>query len=148
LKNNAGLWSLNFLVAVGLISIILFGFFVLMSVLRPADIADVKASVAEINTGSQLINFFRIPVNNQLIADLTCEHCDARFTYPDCSDLRKALIDFYGKDVNCKLTVDEVKKCSRGDLGKKPIKLDLVLPDYDGKLHNLTLEVNYEIAKK
>jgi hypothetical protein len=146
LNKKAGMWAFNFLLAVGLIAVFLFGLFMLMAMIAPKDVASVKATVAEINTGSQLINFFRIPVNNQLIADLTCEHCDSRIDFPDCSDLRKVLIDFYGKDVNCKLTVDNVKKCSKGDLDEESIKLDLVLPDYRGKLHNITLEVNYEVV--
>lgn len=141
MNKKAGMWAFNVLIAVGLIAIFLFGLFMLMAMIAPKDVASVKATVAEINTGSQLMNFFRIPVNDQLIADLTCEDCDPKIDFPGCDDLRKALIDFYGKDVSCKLTVDKIKKCSRGDLGKKPIKLDLILPDYKGKLHNITLEV-------
>lgn len=122
------MWAFNFLAAVGIIALILVGFFVLMSLISPKDVADVKATAAEINTGAGLINIFRIkgildsPVN--------------------CTKLKEELTAFYGEDMSYVLTVDDDAKCSKGKL-KKPIKkLEIILPDYEAGIYNIVLEVS------
>ncbi len=139
MNNKAALWGLNFLVAVGLIAILLLGFYALISSLGPGDVNKVKAIVSEIGTDSQLINFFRIPVRGKIIADLPGELGAGEMT---CADLSVALRSFYGPNVNYVFSVNDKKKCSQGSLKKKPLKIGLPLPTYEGFAKNITLEVS------
>ncbi|MBD3361314.1 hypothetical protein GF358_00825 [Candidatus Woesearchaeota archaeon] len=128
MNKKAGMWALNFLVSVGLIAIILFGFFMLMSSLRPSDVSEVKTTVTGINKGSSLITFFRMS--------------DVLDSPVECNELSDSLIDFYGKDVDYILKINGAHKCSKGDQDKNSVTIDFIMPDYRGNVYNITLEVS------
>jgi len=136
LNHKAGIWGLNFLASVAVITIIFVSVFVLVS-LMPGDISEVKASVNQVNTGSQLINFFRIPVRGLLIADLA----DKEKKTVGCSDLDTALNYFYGEKVAYKLTIDNKLKCSKGDFFDNLFRSEFYLPDYNGDVKKIVFEV-------
>lgn len=128
MTKKAGMWALNFLAAIGLIAIFLFGFFMLMYVLSPSDISEVKAAVAEVTTGSRLINFFRIS--------------DILDSPVDCTGLKTIIDSFYTKKPNYVFKINDVEQCSRGELSDKTTAVDLILPDYNGIVYNVILEVD------
>lgn len=144
MNKKAAMWAFNFLASVGIIAITLFGFFLLMNYLGPGDITGVRASVVDARTGSQLINLFRIPVKEKVAADIVNDIWSVQAIghepyLVDCNDFGRALTDFYGRDVNYSLSLDEHRICTRGDINK-PVLLKLVLPSYT-KVINVSLEV-------
>ncbi len=130
------IWALNALVAVGLIAVFLFGFFMVASAVLPGDIAEIKAGVADSSYGSQLLNIFRIPVRSMNVADIV-SGSDVK-----CSDLADALRFVYGSGVSYAFTVDKAVLCSGGSLKKSVLKNEFVLPSYDGRVHNVSIEVS------
>lgn len=132
MNKKADMWAFNFLAAVGIISIVFFGFFLLMYMVAPGDISKVKAAVDELHTGSQLINFFRANINDDLlVADMP----------NDCSKLERVFDSFYEKKVDYKVAVNGVARCVRGEPDDSAVTLDVVLPDYQGSVYNVTVEV-------
>lgn len=130
------MWALNALVAVGLIAVFLFGFFMVASAVLPGDIAEIKASVAGSSHSSQLINIFRVPVKGMNIADIV-SGSDVK-----CSDLADALRFVYGSGVSYTFSVDKAVLCLGGSLKKSVLKREFVLPSYDGSVHNVSVEVS------
>ncbi|MBN1644740.1 hypothetical protein JW851_01700 [Candidatus Woesearchaeota archaeon] len=132
MKIKGAMWGMNFLVAAGFIALFFFGFFMLMNYLGPGDINKVRATVSEIQSGSQLLNFFRVPVNAHVLADLPV----------DCSDLEHVLDSFYDKQIGYSFVVNNKEECSRGDLKESSVKLKLFLPGYKDNVNNVVLEVS------
>jgi len=145
------MWGFNFLVSVGIISILFFGFFLLMGHFGPGELKDIRASVVEVREESGLLNFFRVPVKNKHLADLAN---DLRIIelggYSDeligCGDLKEVLSSFYGSSVAYSLSIDGIKKCVNNEI-EDPFVVNLVLPYYEG-VKNLTLEVSYESVEE
>lgn len=139
IRTKGDMWALNALVAVGLIAVFLFGFFMVASVVLPGDIAEIKASVVGSSYGSQLLNIFRVPVRGMNIADIVSGSSVSGVSCPDVSD---ALRFVYGPDMSYSLTVDQAVLCSGGSLKKSVLKSEFVLPSYDGSVHNVSVEVS------
>jgi len=147
LNNKSVMWGFNFLVSAGIISILFFGFFMLMGHFGPGELKEVRASVVEVRAGSGLLNFFRVPFENKCLADLVndlriIEEGGGSEELVGCNNLNKVLSSFYGDDVAYSLSVDNVKKCVKNKI-EDPFVVNLILPYYEG-VKNVTLEVSYE----
>lgn len=165
IKNNGDMWALNSLVAVGLIAIFLFGFFMVATAVLPGDVAEIRAEVAESSYSSQVLSLFRVPVRGLVVADFVSFGSKSpSFTLlkspivrevvevfvpvgsdslssVNCSDLEDSLRFVYGKDVGYHVSVDEAVFCSKGAVKKNPIVAEFVLPAYDGSVYNISVEV-------
>lgn len=138
--NKADIWALNALVAVGLIAVLLFGFFITASAVLPSDVAEIKTSISESSRGAQLLNIFRIPVRGMVLADIVSG--GSAVSRVNCPDLTDALRFVYGTEAQYSLRVDDTMFCSAGSLQKSVLKTEFVLPSYDGKVHNVSIEVS------
>lgn len=141
IKNKGDMWAINLVIAVGLIAIFLFGFFVLISKTMPHDVGQVKAKIVEVQHSSQLISLFRIPANNLVLADFVSKSQSSNSI--GCSDIENSLRFVYGDSINYLISVDGKKFCSKGAV-KTPgaLKSGFVLPAYDGSVHNISVEVS------
>lgn len=139
LNKKAGIWAFNFLISIAIIAILLFSFFMIMSVLKPGEIKQVRAEIVEIRGQSDLINIFRMPINDKILADFSLLDCDVIFSELD---------SFYGSDAAYVLTSGKVIKCKKGDIGASPETIELLLPDYNSRSTKVVLKVNHEIVKK
>jgi len=134
LRNNGDMWALNSVIAVGLIAIFLIGFFMVASLVLPKDVGKIKASVADADSGSQLISLFRVPVRNMVVADIVRGSVS-------CSEFENVLDKVHTYSAYS-LKINGKTSCSKGLIKDNVLKVDFALPLYDDRIADVSLEVS------
>jgi hypothetical protein len=134
LQIKADMWALNAIVAVALIAIFIFGFFMIASRVLPKDVADVKAVLADVKYSSQVLGVFGIPVGGFVVADFVSGAVG-------CSDIGNALRFVYGSGAGYVVKVDGSVSCSAQGPGASFQKNEFILPSYGGGVHSVSVEV-------